>query len=81
MTKKEIVCFVLMFIGTAIMAVSYLDIISIISSVLNKLLNLGLPDVWFNSFVFRGIIVLFGGLVLIAGGLLLKNNRKQSSNK
>lgn len=68
-----------MFIGTAIMAVSYLDIISIISSVLNKLLNLGLPDVWLTSFVFRGIVALFGGLFLIAGGLLLKNNRKLSS--
>lgn len=74
MNKKETIAAVLIIIGLIIMSISALDIISIVSSILNILFNLKLPDVLFSSFVFRIAIVLIGGLITITGILMYRKN-------
>lgn len=74
MDKKEIVCFVLMAFGILIMIIVYNDVTSIISSILNKVFNLNLPDVLFNSFIFRAIVISIGGAFLLLSGLLYKKH-------
>lgn len=72
MSRKETKGAVLIVIGLIIMTISVLDIISVIASVLNTFLNLKLPDVLFNSFVFRISVVLIGGLITIAGAFIYR---------
>lgn len=74
MNKKKTKGEAFIVIGLIIMAISVLDIISIISSVLNIFFNLKLPDVLFNSFIFRVSIVLIGGLITITGALIYRKN-------
>lgn len=76
MNKKEILCLILMGLGLIIMSIASFDGISIIASILNKLFALELPDVYFNSFMFRTIIVIIGGLFFITGGLIYKKFSK-----
>lgn len=72
MRKNEIICCIFIFIGLILMGVAYLDLISIVSSVLNKLFNFTLPDVFFNSTIFRGSSIVIGSIFLIVGGLTYK---------
>lgn len=72
MSRKETKGALLIVIGLIIMTISVLDIISVIASVLNTFLNLKLPDVLFNSFVFRIFVVLIGGLITIAGAFIYR---------
>lgn len=76
MNKKEILCLILMGLGLIIMSIASFDGISIIASILNKLFALELPDIYFNSFMFRTIIVIIGGLFFITGGLIYKKFSK-----
>lgn len=76
MNKKEKICLILMGLGLIIMSIASLDVISIIASILNKLFALKLPDVYFNSFIFRTIIVFVGGLFFIIGGFIYKKSSK-----
>ena len=62
------------------MTISYLDILSIAASILNKILKINLPDVWMDSFMPRVCIALVGGLLLLTGGLLYKKSDKQDRN-
>lgn len=75
MKKQETIYIILMFIGLIIITVSYLDIISIVANVLNRVFDFNLPEIWLNSFHFRAMIILIGSLFLLIGGLLYKKKK------
>lgn len=54
------------------MAISSADILSIIASLLEKLLHIDLYAAFLSSFFFRVILMVFGGLFLCIGGVMLK---------
>ncbi len=74
MNKKVTIGAVLFVIGLVIMAIGVQDIASIISSVLNIVFKLELPDVLFNSFIFRNAAILIGGLITIIGAIIVRKN-------
>lgn len=47
-----------------IMIIVYFDIVSILTGILNRLLGLNLPDVFFNSFAFRAIFMALGAIII-----------------
>lgn len=72
MHKKKIMCLLLMSIGLMIMTIAVYDVLSIVAEFFNKIFSFNLPDVWFNSFVFRGVLTIFGGLLMFMGGFMYK---------
>ena len=72
---KKNIEYVFLFLGLGIMAISSADVISIIASLLEKILNTDLYAVFLSSFIFRAILMLLGGLFLCVGGLMLKKKR------
>ena len=77
MDKKETLCIMVMSSGFMIMIIAYLDIVSILTSIFNRLLGLNLPDVFFNSFAFRAVFMALGAIILLIGGLIYKNTNNQ----
>lgn len=73
MKKKEKIALILIVIGLLIMAVAQADIISIAASLITKLTNVNLHAPFLSSFVFRVIVMVFGGFFLLAGGVLYRS--------
>ena len=77
MDKKETLCIMVMSSGLMIMIIAYLDIVSILTSIFNRLLGLNLHDIFFNSFAFRAVFMALGAIILLIGGLIYKNTNNQ----
>ena len=72
MDKKETLCIMVMSSGLMIMIIAYLDIVSILTSIFNRLLGLNLPDIFF-----RAVFMALGAIILLIGGLIYKNTNNQ----
>lgn len=78
MNKKKM-CFILIGIGIIIITIASSDITSIFSSILNTIFNMKLPDVFFNSFVFRATLIGIGAIFTLSGGFLYRHMMKNNS--
>ena len=72
MQEKEKVVLVLFAFGIMMMSISALDVISIVSSILNHIVGLKLPDVFFSSIAFRIMLVLLGGFFILIAARMYK---------
>lgn len=67
--KISFICFI---IGCGCLVVSTADLISIGAGILNSLFHTALPDVFFNSLLFRTGLLMIGAVFLLIGGILHK---------
>ena len=72
MNKAEWSAAILIGLGLLIMGVAYIDGISIVADILNKLWNASFNVVFLSSFVFRCMVIFIGGSILLCGGFILK---------
>ncbi|WP_196029987.1 hypothetical protein [Longicatena caecimuris] len=72
---KKNIKYVFLIIGFAIIVISSADVISIIASLLENILNIRLNVVFLSSFLFRAVLMLIGGAFLFIGGIMLKKRK------
>lgn len=72
---KKNIEYVFLIIGFAIIVISSADVISIIASLLENILNIRLNVVFLSSFLFRAVLMLIGGAFLFIGGIMLRKRK------
>lgn len=72
MNKGINVSFICFIIGIGCLVISTADLISIGAGILNSLFHTALPDVFFNSLLFRTGLLMVGAVFLLIGGILYK---------
>lgn len=64
----------LMSIGILLFIITGADVISIVVSLMEKILSADLNSQFLSSFIFRGGLIIIGGISLLIGGILYKEN-------
>lgn len=72
---KKYIEYVFLIIGFAIIVISSTDVISIIVSLLENILDIRLNVVFLSSFLIRAILMLIGVAFLFIGGIMLKKRK------
>ena len=72
------VAYFLMILGLCLFSIATADIIGIIMSMIETLFSINLNASYFDSFVFRSTLLVFGGISLLIGGLMLNKYNKEN---
>ena len=81
MSLKNKLLFTSFFIGAAVIIIMQLDLVSFIASILNRVFNLNLPDRFFHSLTFRGLIGLIGVAMCIIPMRLYKEEEGEEDSE